>query len=273
MRTFEVTGPLRVSVECPSGEVRVATTDAPNAEVDVRALRDDEATREAVANTRVELRDGRDLVVVVPRRDGLVFGREPRVGIDVRVPHGSALTFRTASADVVATGRFAEVEGKTASGDVHVTEAAAARIETASGEVRVDAVAGEARLRSASGDVTLGRAGGPVDANVVSGDLHVGAAALGGAFHAVSGDVEVREVVAGDVELRSVSGDVTLGIARGSRVHVDVTTVSGDLRSDVELGDDPGTDTDGPLVGIHGRTVSGDVHIRNAYNVLKSGVS
>lgn len=263
MRTFEVTGPVALSVECPVGEVRVDTADAPVAEVEVTALRNDDVTREAVERTVVELR-GDALVVEVPRRHGVFFGREPSIRVDVRVPHGSGLSFRTASADVTATGTFGEVRGKTASGDVRVGQAAALHVEAASGDLRVESVAGEARLKTASGDITLGRAGGPVDASTASGDLRVGIAERGGSFAAVSGDVEVGAVVAGDVEVRTVSGDAAIGIAAGSRVHVDVTTVTGDLRSDVPLDDAPDTTEEGPLVTIRGRTVSGDLRIRRA---------
>ncbi|HVF05312.1 MAG TPA: DUF4097 family beta strand repeat-containing protein [Frankiaceae bacterium] len=263
MHTFEVVGLVGVSVECPVGEVLVSTGDAPRAEVEVTPLRDDDTTREAVERTVVELRGDR-LVVEVPRRNGAFFGREPAVRVEVRVPHGSGLSFRTASADVTATGRLGEVRGKTASGDVRVTEAAAVRVETASGDLRIDTVAGDAELRSASGDVAVERAGGAVAASVVSGDLRVGTAERGGSFSAVSGDVEVSAILAGDVDLRTVSGDVTLGIAAGARVHVDVTTVSGDLRSEVELSDAPVADADGPLVAVRGRTVSGDLRVRKA---------
>ena len=263
MRTFEVTGPVTLSVECPTGDVDVETTDAPRAEVAVTPLRDDETSREAVENTVVELR-GDTLVVDVPRRAGSFFGREPSIRIEVRVPDGSGLRFRTGSADVGAAGRYGEVRGKTASGDVRLAEAASVDVETASGDVEVEVVHGPVRVRSASGDVVVGSAVGPVVAGVVSGDLRVRAAERGGAFAAVSGDVEVGTVASGDVEVRTVSGDAVIGVATGSRVHVDVSTVSGDLRSDVPLDEAPGPDAEGPLVTVHGRTVSGDLRIRSA---------
>lgn len=262
METFEVTGPVRASVRNACGEVRVATTDAPRAEVEVRALRDNDASRDAAAGTSVELRDG-ELWVEVPRVRGSLLGRDPEVLVDVRVPHGSALAFTTASADVSARGRLGDVRGKTASGDVAIGDAGAVSVETASGDVRVDAARGPATLRAASGDVSVGHAAGRLDASVVSGGLRVGAAAEGGSVQAVSGDIEVRAVTAGDLEVRSVSGDVVVGVAPGSRVHVDVTTVSGDLDSDVVLTDAPAAG-DGPLVRVHGRTVSGDVRVRRA---------
>lgn len=266
MKTYDTPGPVRVSVECPVGEVRVTTHDAPRTEVDVVALRDDEATREAVAETTVELRpdgDGHEVVVEVPRRHGVFFGREPRIRIEVHAPHDASLSFRTASADVSATGRLGTVRGKTASGDVTVPLAAEVRVETASGALRIGDVAGDAELRSASGDIRVGTVGGSFDGSVVSGDLRVAAAARGGAAAAVSGDIELASVTEGELSVRSVSGDVTVGVRQGSRVHVDVTTVSGDLESELDL-DDAAPEGEGPLVDLRGRTVSGDLRVRRA---------
>lgn len=246
METFEVDGPLQVSVECAVGEVRVTTADALRAEVEVRALRDDEASRDVVANTRVELRGG-DLVIEVPKKNWSFFGRDPQLRVEVTVPHDSALAFTTASADVRATGRYAEVRGRTASGDVTLTEAASVRIETASGDLRVDDMRSGGRLHAVSGDIHVGQVSGDVDVN------------------AVSGDIDLAAVTQGAVEVRSVSGDVTVGVPPGVRVHVDVTTVSGDLTSEVDLNDAPaGDDTAGPSVAIRGKTVSGDLRVRRA---------
>ncbi len=265
MPTFPLTGPVLVTVECPAGEVVVTSTDAVAAEVDVQALRDDDATREAVASAVVELRhDGRELAVEVPKRGWSFLGRDPKIRVEIRVPHGCALVFRTASANVTATGRFADVRGKTASGDVAIDAAADVRVDTASGNVRADEVGGEAAVKTASGDVTLGHVAGAVRANLVSGDLRVAAADNGAAINGVSGDVELGSVTRGDVEVRTVSGDVVVGIRPGSRVHVDATSVSGDLRSDVALDDAPPGGDDGPLVALRGRTVSGDLRIRRA---------
>jgi hypothetical protein len=266
MQTFDTPGPLLVSITCPVGEVVVGTHDGPTARVEVVALKNDDQTREAVADTLVELRsagDGHELVIEVPKRTGSFFGREPRIRVEVTAPHASSLGFATASADVTATGRFTTVRGKTASGDVTVTEAEDVRLESASGDVRVDEVRGEASLKSVSGDVKAGRVGGPLDASVVSGDLRVGSAERGGSANAVSGDIDLVAVGEGEVEVRTVSGDVTVGIREGSRVHVDVTTVSGDLRSDLALDDAP-NGGDGPLVDVRGRTVSGDLRVRRA---------
>lgn len=262
MRTFETPGPVLVSVETAVGEVVVTTHDAPRTEVDVVALRDDEATRKAVEETRVEQR-GDTVVVEVPKRSGSWLGREPRLRVEVRAPHGTSLAFTTASADVTAHGRLGDVRGRTASGDVTVPAAESVRVETASGDLRIGDVAGDAELRSASGDVRVATVGGTLDANVVSGDLRVASAAQGGSAAAVSGAIELGAVTEGALTVRSVSGDVTVGVTRGSRVHVDVSTVSGDLKSDFDLGDSA-AEGEGPMLDVRGKTVSGDVRLRRA---------
>lgn len=264
METFDTTGPLRVTVENPCGAVDVATHDAPRAEVDVQPMRNDDATREAVEKTRVELTQNGELRVEVPKRHGVFFGREPEIRITLRVPHDSSLAFHTASADVTATGTLDEVRGKTASGDVKVADAETVRVESASGDLRADGVRGDADLSTASGDVRIGHVGGRLVARAVSGDVHVASAESGATASAVSGDIDLDRVARGDVSIRSVSGDVSVGIAEGTRVRVDVTTVTGDLRSDVDLGDAPGDGDGGPLVTVSGKTVSGDVRIIRA---------
>lgn len=262
MRTFETPGPVLVSVETATGAVSVTTHDAPRTEVDVVALRDDEATRKAVEETLVEQR-GDTIAIEVPKRSGSWFGREPKLRIDVRAPHGTSLSFTTASADVTAHGRLGDVRGRTASGDVTVPDAQSVRVETASGDLKIGDVAGDAELKSASGDVRVTTVGGTLDASVVSGDLRVASAAQGGTAAAVSGDIELGAVTEGALTVRSVSGDVTVGVTRGSRVHVDVTTVSGDLRSDLDL-EESAAEGEGPMLDVRGKTVSGDLRLRRA---------
>jgi DUF4097 and DUF4098 domain-containing protein YvlB len=83
-----------------------------------------------------------------------------------------------------------------------------------------------------------------------------------------SGDVDVRAVEGGDVRVQTVSGDVRIGIGRGTRVWVDAASVSGDLRSDLGLEDQAHTDEEsGAVVPLQVKTVSGDVSIGRAAEV------
>jgi hypothetical protein len=79
----------------------------------------------------------------------------------------------------------------------------------------------------------------------------------------VSGDQHHDAVVQGRVAAHSVSGDVVIGVRRGSRAWLDCTTVSGETSSELELTPDA-PDGDGPLVEIRAKTVSGDIRITRA---------
>jgi DUF4097 and DUF4098 domain-containing protein YvlB len=82
----------------------------------------------------------------------------------------------------------------------------------------------------------------------------------------VSGDQRIDAVLEGSVETQAVSGDILIGVRRGSRVYVDANTISGSTSSELNLSDAPtdagaegdGAD-DGPMVEVRAKTVSGDV--------------
>jgi DUF4097 and DUF4098 domain-containing protein YvlB len=79
----------------------------------------------------------------------------------------------------------------------------------------------------------------------------------------VSGDQRHEAVMQGQVGAHSVSGDIEIGVRRGSKAWLDCNTVSGDTSSELELtGDAP--DGDGPLVEVRAKTVSGDIKIMRA---------
>ena len=78
-----------------------------------------------------------------------------------------------------------------------------------------------------------------------------------------SGDQQVGSVMEGKVDLSSASGDIRVGIKRGSRVWVDARSMSGEVSSELEVGEDmPGDD--GPLVELQVTAMSGDVQVVRA---------
>jgi DUF4097 and DUF4098 domain-containing protein YvlB len=110
--------------------------------------------------------------------------------------------------------------------------------------------------------------GGNANFQVVSGDVFVHDAGGSISGTSVSGDQRYEAVVNGRVELRAVSGDIGIGIRRGSRVFIDANTVSGSTSSEFELADAPApaepAAEDAPLVEVFAKTVSGDVRLERA---------
>ena len=97
-------------------------------------------------------------------------------------------------------------------------------------------------MRTVSGNAILGQVDGDLDAEATSGDLRVG------------------PLWRGVARLSSVSGDVTVSVARGTLLAVDASSVSGRSRSEIPLDAEPGSE--GSILELRLRTVSGDIEIR-----------
>lgn len=276
MQRFETPGPVAVRVTIGSGRVEVNTAESGVTEVDVVALRDDDTSRHAAAEARVELRErggNYEVIVESPERGdwgGVLFRRGPKLGVTVRCPAGADLEVKTASAPLRAVGSFGAVEVKTASADVTVDDARTLSVATASGDVAVGTVAGRCTVKTASGDAWIGTVGGPLTVSLVSGDLQLDEARGSVGASTVSGDQHVGAVSAGPVKLSSVSGDVRVGVRPGLRLYLDVGTVSGSARSDLDADDAGADEGEGEPVELRVRTVSGDARIERASAV--SGV-
>jgi DUF4097 and DUF4098 domain-containing protein YvlB len=266
--SFSTTGPVSLSLRVPAGLVRVESRETQTTRVEVEALND--SARELLARTRVAdypRGDRHEISVEVPEQRGIFIKfSSPKFEVRVECPEHSDLMLRTGSADLEARGDYGDVQVTTGSGDVELDRVhGELRVKSASGDVVADVVEGEASVQTASGDVALGRVAGPLQAHLVSGDLTVREAEASVDARTVSGDQRLESVREGEVNVQAVSGDVVVGVRRGSRLWVDANSVSGDTTSELELsGEQLGGRDDAPLVEVRGRTVSGDFRLVRA---------
>ncbi|TDE08227.1 DUF4097 family beta strand repeat-containing protein [Jiangella asiatica] len=274
-KTFPADGPIRLSIEQRSGDVEVTAADT--AEVTVRLHPSGPGGDELADRTTVEYRPGA-LRVEVPRSTSLI-GRSPSVDIVVTVPAGSAASVQSGSGDIRLLGPLADVSGKAGSGAVSVQSAADVRLTTGSGDVTVDDCAGAA-VRTGSGDIRIRRLSGSVDLesgsgaidvdgtvgdgrmSAASGDVTIGSVAGRVGVTTASGDITVREAVEGDITAGTASGGVTVGLAAGTAAKLDVSSITGSVRSDLDPADAP-AETDRTLL-LAVTTVSGSIRLHRA---------
>jgi DUF4097 and DUF4098 domain-containing protein YvlB len=258
MHTFETPTPPRLDLRIQGGDITIEAQ--PGLTVTEVTL---DGSQEVLEDATVEQR-GDTVFVEVRDRKGLFALRDREAVLRVRCPERAAAAIRTKSADVVVRGLLGEIDAATASGDLIVDRVErGVSLKSASGDLQIEEAGGGLVMHTASGDVQAGHVGGAIRANLVSGDLRVREARGPVSVNTVSGDVELDCVVEGTVTVQSVSGDVEVGIRPGSRVHVDASTLSGDTRSDLELGGEPAGE-DGPHVELRVKTVSGDVAVVRA---------
>jgi DUF4097 and DUF4098 domain-containing protein YvlB len=282
-RTFETPGNVRLYVENEVGHVTISTGVTEATQVSLEP--DTPGAEELISRATVECRTSgqRHIVVVKVPRQGVRFLRRNAVTIRVDLPQGSDINVMAGSADVdingpVGTAELATSSGdisaddvagdfqsKTASGDITVGSVGGdLKVHTASGDLRCSSVAGRSVFATSSGDLEVGAAANQVDVKATSGDVRLGDLAHGARVQNVSGDVRVLALGEGTLHVRSVSGSVSVGIVKDVDLHVDVETMSGEIRSDIPLGDSPGPGRAGNRVDVSVRSVSGDVEIERA---------
>lgn len=241
--------------------------DRPSVAIDVRTgsveVRSAAAGRIAVALDgpdvdRWDVTQLGDSISITPATRSGWRSRATRVLVDV--PAGADVEVRSATADVALSGEFGATRIKTASGDVRVGSATRLDINTASGDAAATSVGAVTSCTTASGDVDLGRIGGRLSVSTASGDVRVAEAADDVEIGSASGDVRVGWCGGSDISLKSISGDLVIGLPPGIRVEPDLSTLSG--RTHLPEAAPRGGPEPRRVVRVGLKTVSGDITIR-----------
>ena len=276
MHVFETPGSVSLQVKLPSGRVLVTTADQPSTTVEVVAI--GRRGQDAIDEIDVTLDDrpGRH-VVKIEQRDRFRWGPiQITWGGDfecrIVCPPGTDLEFSGGSTDLRAEGELGEVSVRTASGDIRVESASRElQAKTASGDISVDTIAAQSSLATVSGEIDVERVDAPVTARSVSGRVTIASISAALGVSTTSGNIDLKAISGGDVRAKSVSGDVRIGVARGTRTWVDASSVSGRLESELGLEDqEPSGDAGEAVVPLHVKTVSGDVSIVRAAAVYST---
>lgn len=252
--TFSTPQPLTLRVRNPAGEVQI--TAAETTETTVEIVPRGGSGKDGAERTRVELSgDGTRLDVGAPESR---FGSASRLTMLIRLPIGSSADVRTASADVSCRGSLGRLEVATASGDIAADLVQGdATVSSASGDVNLGAVTGSVECKTASGDLRADSIGGGCRSSSASGDVQLGHCAGPVAARTASGDIQVRQAERGSVDVTTMSGDVKIGVRRGTVVWLDLSTLSGRTRSDLEQQDAAPEDSE--VLPVTVRTMSGDI--------------
>jgi hypothetical protein len=260
MPEFPRSEPVTADVRLAGGSLDVYAEPRDTVAVEVTPYDSSDASREAAENTRVEL-SGDTLLIAAPEAGGWLLRRSPKVRVNARVPSGSTGRLRVASADVTCHGEWAQVKLNTASGDAYVEHVTGdLSVNSASGDVRAAKVDGRLTVNTASGDISARQVAGGVEAKSASGDVEVDDAGGEVSVKTASGDTHVRAARRGSIRVSTVSGDTSVGVVTGTAVWMDLNTMSGRTRSDLDMaagtGQPPGHD-----LTVQVRSVSGDIEL------------
>ena len=210
-REFNVGDSPSVKVRIKSGRVRVA----PGESGMVRVLVD-------TGDPTFEVTQRGDAIVAAGERSG-------RAEVTVHAPPMIDLDVATASGDITVIPAVSRLDIATASGAVEFDSATRLQVKTASGDVRGKRVDGEARCITVSGDIRILETADRVDVSTASGDITIAESRGSMSAASVSGDIRVDRLLGPELNAKSMSGGVRLGIPPGTRLDLDAHTLSGKM--------------------------------------------
>jgi Putative adhesin len=262
---FPCSDPVEISVESwVSGSVVVSGEPTSTVSVEIVPTRYSSHADELLAEVHVSFDDGQ-LHIRGPH--GISFRRRFGLDLTIKAPTGSSCSVQTVSADLSCIGELSALSMRTASGDVTAESVTGpVEVHSASGDILLNRADNDVTINTASGDIQASRIGGATRINTASGDVVITSCGSSVTAHTASGDIQLGAVANGRVELRSASGDMNVGVVPGLAVYLDLGSTSGDIRSDLEPGDDDsGRDSGDAALQISCRTLSGDIRITRAH--------
>jgi DUF4097 and DUF4098 domain-containing protein YvlB len=222
MHTFDTPAPVSAVLDIPAGRIRFIAADRADTTVEVLPA-DASKGRDvkAAGHVTVEYRDGVLRIEASPEKNR-ILGASGSLEVTVQLPAGSRIEAKAADAELRGVGRLGDVAFEGAQGSVKLDEAASAR------------------LTLMAGDVSIGRLGGPAEITTQKGDIHI------------------AEAVRGTVVLRTESGEVSVGAARGVSAALDAGTSYGRIHNSLK-------NAVGAAAGlnIHATTAYGDISARS----------
>ncbi|MFJ4689364.1 DUF4097 family beta strand repeat-containing protein [Streptomyces sp. NPDC088789] len=203
MQKFDTPTQVSAVVDIPAGRIQFIAADRTDTTVEILPA---DATRSRDVQAAEQITVGHTdgvLRIEAQAAKSRILGSSGAVEVTVRLPAGSRVEAKAASADLGGVGRLGDVA-----------------FEGAQGTVKLDEATG-VRLTLDSGDVSVGRLGG-------SGEISV-----------KKGEIRIAEAAQGTVTLRTEQGGISVGAARGTSATLDASTTLGRVINTLNNTDGP----------------------------------
>ncbi|MFB6855680.1 DUF4097 family beta strand repeat-containing protein [Streptomyces sp. NPDC056341] len=222
MQKFDTPSPVTAVLDIPAGRIQFIAADRTDTCVEILPA-DKSKSRDikAAEHVTVAYADG-VLRIEAAAAKNRILGNSGSVEVTVQLPAGSHIEAKAAAAELRGVGRLGDVTFDGAQGTVKLDEPASARLTLQAGNIHV------------------GRLNGPAHISTQKGDLNI------------------AEATSGTVELRTESGDITIGAANGTSATLDAGTTYGRIHNTLK-------NTDGATAAltIHATTSYGDIIARS----------
>jgi DUF4097 and DUF4098 domain-containing protein YvlB len=280
MSVFETPNPITAAIDVSVGYINVVATDRPDTHVEVTPTDPGKPNDVKFAETtQVKYAHGKLQVKGPKVRSFLTRGGS--VDITVELPTGSALAVDAGLAHVHTEGRLGDCTVNSAAGELQVDHVrqltvknanGTVRAETADGDVEVGTAAsvvhigqvgGTVHIKNSTGTTSLGNVAGDITIKGASGEVTIDRAERDVTVKTATGGIRLREVIRGSVSVEAASGEVEIGIRRGSVAWLDLKSIAGRVRNSMEQ-NAAAPEAGEEKVEIRARLVAGDILIHHA---------
>ncbi|MDP5314272.1 DUF4097 family beta strand repeat-containing protein [Streptomyces poriferorum] len=195
MQKFDTPAAISALVDIAAGRVQIIAADRADTTVTVLPANASKGRDvKAAEQTSVEYADG-TLRIRTPAEANQALGASGSVEVTVQLPAGSRVETKSAGAEFRGVGRLGDITCEGALGTVRIDEAASAHVT------------------AHAADVTVGRLAGAAEISTQKGSIHI------------------TEATSGTLVLRTRTGDVTVGAARGVSATLDAGTGYGRINN------------------------------------------
>ena len=216
MQKFQTPAPITAVLDIPAGRVQLIAADRADTVVEVVPANVSKGRDvKAAEQTTVDYADG-VLRIQVPVKNQYL-GPSGSIEVTVKLPAGSQVEAKAASAELRTVGRLGDVAFDGAYHQIKIDEAASVRLTAIDGDVEVGRLGGPAEISTARGDIRITEAaGGSFVLRTQSGDISVGAAAgvsaaldAGTDYGRISNTLKNDGAVELDIHATTSRGDIT----------------------------------------------------------------
>jgi Putative adhesin len=201
MQTFTTPAPITAILDIPAGRIQFIAADRADTTVEIRPAAPSKGRdRKLAEQTTAGYSDG--VLFITAPVGNRILGSSGALEVTVRLPAGSRVEAKAASARFTTTGQLGDVVFDSSQATVTVDEAATARLTTFDGDITVGRLCGDTQIRT------------------------------------VKGDIEITEATHGTVVLRTQTGAISVGAAAGVSATLDAGTRLGRIRNALKNTDD-----------------------------------
>lgn len=284
-RSFEAAAGGRFVLDADWGHVEVETWEQETVDIVV----------EHADKLELDFERHDDAVTVHAERKGRSiarwFGKEDSPRFHVTVPRRFDLELVTAGGNIHIADLDGEANARTSGGRIKIDNVSGRIVgRTSGGSIHVESAGGPVKARTSGGSIRVGAAAGAVDAGTSGGSIRIGSAqgptiarTSGGSIElaSIAGSVEartsggsIRATLAGQPDgessLRTVGGNITVGLAEGVALDIDARTTGGRVAAELANMESTRTDRSTLVAAVNGggpamtlRTTGGSIRLRN----------